>query len=896
MFINIDYNKRPQEAKLHLAKPNKEIIRHLDEKFRDSMALKLGNINELSFSLPYQVTDEDSGKPLENPSIELVKEKMLIRVQFGTYLEWFVIDSIEEDGDDSDIFNVSAFSLGYELRGKRVSGFETESMNATEISERLLQDTVWKIREIHPQFDEMFRSFESGTDSNSLEGLIEWSKTFGGLLVWHSEEREISLLRMEDNGKYKGLSIDYGKYLRSIKRTRTAEDMPTRLYIYGNEDLGIASVNPTGMPYVENFSHYMFPFKRDANKKVLSKSFFMSDALCHALLDHEILIQNNSPAIKEVSGDIAEKIVALTMEQATLSELELELDRILALLDTAQATEDSALITQRKQERDTAEMEISVQETVVKTLELDLTDLEKQLETLQKDISNQANFTDELLYELNLYTHSATWRDDKYINVDELFADGLKHFEEIRQPKVVIEVTMDNLMNIIEEQYYWDKLVLGDLIKVRYPQMNIEYTAKIIEINYDLEAGEANLVIANTQDLLNDTEKFTQLLYGSQSASTLIQNNKYKWDKVNAIEKEVSALLTDIWNANKQKIIAGVNNSIEIGNRGIITTSTDKPDEIVIIQSGIIALSKDKGETWKTAMTPDGIVAERLVGQIIAGEELLITNSRNSFTLDKNGAIFDVNSFVVRSGSGGTGNLVDRWQEGTDFIDAYRDDNLLTAYEKKMLKIEWDEILSKYIANSNKIKGYFENDGLNLNFVNIYHSRYEELYDYLYVTPHGDMAILQDENLAFTTRIDNEEFNIKFRNYQQALINLEEQLDLKAIQMSEKAIEDAKKAQDNIDEVMNDIVWKIELHSSNGLTFKNNIINTILTARVYRGAEDITNTLMKTSFIWNKVDKNGVEDTDWNNLKIGVGNIIQITEMDIRERATFSCDIDISNE
>lgn len=893
MFIDVDYNKKPKKAKLHLAKPNKQIISHIPEKFQDSLALKLGNINELSFSLSHFIEDEETGQMVKNPHVDKVREKMLIKVTLSTYLEWFVIDSIEESGDDADIFNVTAFSLGFELKGKRFSDFETDNMNASELGAKILEETVWNIREVDPMFDGMFRSFESGEDGNSLESLIQWAETFGGLLIWHSDTREVSLLNMQDYGEFKGLIIDYGKYLRSIKRSRTTDNMPTRLYIYGSEDLTIHSVNPTGMGYIENFTHYMHPFARDANKNVIKQSHFMSDELCHAILDHQILVENNSPFILELSGELATKLASISGEQIKLDELKLELETILELLDMAQATSDDALISQRKSERDAKQVIIDAQDIIVKTIQLDIDDLNAQMNTLQDELSNQANFTPALRDELSLYVHQATWRDDRYIDAKELYEDGLKQFEEIRKPKVVIEVTMDNLMNIVEEQYYWDKLVLGDLIKVRYPQMDIEYMAKIIEINFDLEAGEANLVIANTMDLLSDTEKFTQLLYNSQSASTLISNNKYKWDKVNAVEKEISELMSSTWNANKNKIIAGVNNSIEIGNRGMIVTNPVYPNEILIVQSGIIALSKDNGENWQSAMTPDGIIAERLIGQIIAGQELLITNSAGSFTLDANGAVFDVNSFIIRSSSG-TGNLVDRWQEGTDFVDAYRDDNLITAYEKKMLKIKWEEIASRYTANATKIINYYEDDGASKQFVTNFHTRYDELYAYLFTTLHGDKALLAESNMAFTTRIIGDEFNAVFRNYDATIVELEKQLDIEASELTKKAIEDSRKAQQNIEEIMDDVVYKIEIRSSGGWIFRNGQINTVLSAKIYRGMDDITDTVPVSGFIWTKTDKDGNVDAAWNALHVNVGKAVTITRDHVDQKANIQCDIDIA--
>jgi phage minor structural protein len=802
LFIDVNYSKRPQKAKLHLAKPNKQIVTHIHEKFADNLALKLGNINELTFSIPHMIEDENANELIPNPHVESVKEKMLIRVKMGVYKEWFIIDSIEEDADDTDVFNVSAFSLGYELKGKRVSGFETESMNATEMANALLQGSVWKINEIDAMFDGMYRSFESGDDSNILDCIFQWAETFGGLLVWNTETKTISLKNMKEDGKFRGLTVDYGRFLKTVKRSRTTDEMVTRLYVYGSENLTIHSVNPTGQGYIEDFSFFMYPFERDVNKSVIQSSHFMSDALCHAILDHQALIQQNSPEIKNIGDSIGEKRASLIIEQSALDTLNLELENILQLLDVAQATEDTVLISQRKLERDNKQSEIAQKELVVSQLKSDIAVLESQLQTLQDEISNQANFTPTLLDELNPYIIEATWREDRHINVNELYDEALVKFQELREPKVVIEISMDNLMNIVEEQYYWDKLVLGDLIKVKYPQMNIEYMAKIIEINYDLENGEASLVIANTNDLLSETDKLVQLLYSSQSASALVQNNKYKWNKINAVSEHVSSILTNEWDANKNKIIAGVNNTIEVGNRGIIISNPDLPNEIVIMQAGIIALSKDGGETWKTAIKPDGIVAERLIGQIIAGQELLITNSSGSFTMDNNGAIFDVDSFIIRSGTGV--NLVDKWQDSTSFVDEYRDDNLITAYEKKMLNIKWEEIARRYTANNSKLTNYYTDAGASLLFVTDYHARYDELYNYLFVTIHGEAPLLEPTNMTNTTRIVGSEFNTVFRNYDSARVELEKQLEIRAKALADQAIADVQEISETMDNMADD--------------------------------------------------------------------------------------------
>lgn len=896
-----------------MAKPNMAVISHIHEKFGESLSLKLGSINELSFSIPHFIEDEKTGKIIRNQHADDINEKMLIQVKMGAYKEFFVVDSIEEDGDDVDIFNVTAFSLGYELKGKRITNLVEESINPRALLEKILEvaNGTWTIGEMDTIFDtpkledNMFRSFDSGDDSNALECINQFAETFGGLVVWDTINRKVSFKDVSKNGKFRGMTVKDGHLLGSINRNRTTDELVTRLHIYGSEDLTIHSVNPTGQGYLEDFSYFMKPFSRDANKNVIQSSRYMSDALCHAILDHKLILENNAPMIKTLSAEKATLTTKLILEQSNLDTLESELDTILKLLDTAKAvlaklesevpipdvTAEKALVTQRESERRAKQTAISTKTTEINGIESQIDNIQTQLDVLQDDIANQSNFTPELLKELNLFVIDGVWKDDNYINADELYSDGVIKFAEIREPKVVIEVSIDNLLGVLEEQYYWDKLVLGDLIKIKYPKMDIEYMAKIIEINYDLEAGEASLVIANHKDLLNDNEKLIQLMNSNSSATNLIQNNKYKWDKINAVSQTVSTILSSEWDANKNKIIAGVNNSVEIGNRGVIIKNPDFPNEVIIIQSGIVALSQDGGETWKTAIKPDGIVAERLIGQIIAGNELLITNSSGSFTMDDNGAVFDVDAFTIRSGSGG--NLVDRWQDNADFVDEYKDDNLITAYEKKMLKIKWEEIAKRYTANATKLQAYFADAGVSLEYVNVYHTKYDDLYKYLFVTPIGDKPLLADNNLANTTRILSSEFDGKFRAYDTALVELEKQLAIRAKELSDQAIEDAKDANDLVNEVMNDVVYKIELHSSNGWVFRNGQINTTVTAKVYRGKDDITSTIPISGFIWKKFNKDGVLDTSWNNLHLNVGKQITITKNDVYQKATFQCEINI---
>lgn len=82
--------------------------------------------------------------------------------------------------------------------------------------------------------------------------------------------------------------------------------------------------------------------------------------------------------------------------------------------------------------------------------------------------------------------------------------------------------------------------------------------------------------------------------------------------------------------------------------------------------------------------------------------------------------------------------------------------------------------------------------------------------------------------------------------------------------------------------------YKLEIFSTNGLTFKNGIISTNLIARVYKGSEDVTNKIPLSRFRWTMTTANGLVTDDW---RVGVSSV-EIDQSLILNRATFSCSID----
>lgn len=82
------------------------------------------------------------------------------------------------------------------------------------------------------------------------------------------------------------------------------------------------------------------------------------------------------------------------------------------------------------------------------------------------------------------------------------------------------------------------------------------------------------------------------------------------------------------------------------------------------------------------------------------------------------------------------------------------------------------------------------------------------------------------------------------------------------------------------------------IKTSNGNIFKNNLINTILTATLWRGGEEIDTDGSQFSYIWTKTDADGNADTLWNQAHTYSSKSITITQQDIFRRAQFECSIE----
>lgn len=615
----IDLKKKLIKPKLYLCRPNKEPIASLVEAYQINYNQKLGALNELNFNLPLYI--DKHHQLIKNPHVDIIKGRYLIKLVLGYYEEYFIITKNNKISDNDDKLEVNALSLGFELNDKIIREYIGESKNATQFLEDVLIETAWSVGYVDSEFDLKYRTIE--VSSNTVLAVIfDIAKTFNALVVWDTINRTINFYKPNAVGLDRGFKIKYGKYLESLNQEENSEEIITRLKLYGKDNISIHEVNITGTSYIEDFSYFMYPFKRDTNRNVISHSDYMSDELCHAILDYNEKIESYKGTFQSLLQQRRAKEEILTIKQNELFELNIIMKQILDERDIANTLGQDT--TQIIIDMNNQQALIDAKENEILQVEAEIQDIDNQINILKEDLKIENNFTPELIAERSQFVIEKEWQDGNITDPEDLLNEGIKIFNELKQQKITLNVDIVNFLSMVTEQRNWDKLNLGDIVHIEHERLGVSYTAKITEVDYNFEDNSINIIISNVKDLYTNKDKFLEMLYTSYGTSTQVSIDSWKWDLSLENNGKINEIINNIWDANKQAVEAGKNQVISLSDRGLIIRSLDDPNTYLVGLNGMIAITNDGGNTWKHAITGTGIVGERIYGKIIMGVNLAI--------------------------------------------------------------------------------------------------------------------------------------------------------------------------------------------------------------------------------------------------------------------------------
>lgn len=715
MLGDIDRYKKPIEPQIFLAKPNREIIGKLSESYNIKQDIRLISISEITFNLPYEI--EENHQLVKNRNIEKLKENYLLKIVSGNKVEWSIIKKLNDGMENIDYKSVTAHSLAYQLRDKILKSYSVDSYYASQVLNDVLSETLWSVGVIDSAFDLTHRAFDFPNNS-VLEAVFKIAETFNAIIDWDTENRKVNLIRPELHGLNKGLKFSYTHYLKTLGRESNADEMITRLNPSGKDGLGIQRVNPSGQEYIQDFSYFIFPFERDTSNNVLQSSYYMTDSLCHAILDYDKLLESkkgefdsllsNKEVLKSSLSDKNTEMFTLKNEEAQITEnmiaqqfnedmwfnkfnyngttvtdttaldsfkshavmckvastpnVIIKLDGIqknvvanqwvllgkitssgsttvevsgtasnvevftqIAYITTIEynnTLNDNEIIN--KYSLDHKIMQINAKQLEIDQILSDISLIDVDIDAIRILLSIESNFTTTEINELTEYIIVRDYNNENHINDQELYDDSLDKFKELQKPQMSITLDIVNFLEIVEEQSNWDKLVLGDKVIIEYEKINTKVSAKIIEISYDYEESNINLTIANTKDIRDEDKKLDDHLTKAINTSTTVSMEKNRWGKAVTDTSAMSTLFENIWNNTTNEINIASNETVVIDRKGLTIYDPDDPLRFLRATHGALALTRSGGLRYETAITADGIIAERLFGKIILTQRVVI--------------------------------------------------------------------------------------------------------------------------------------------------------------------------------------------------------------------------------------------------------------------------------
>jgi len=292
-------------------------------------------------------------------------------------------------------------------------------------------------------------------------------------------------------------------------------------------------------------------------------------------------------------------------------------------------------------------------------LENQIADIDSQMLVISNDLAMENNFTEELLIELKYYMKKKVIRNDNISNPHILLEYAKNQFKKYYSLPIEIQMNIINMFQCLDIGCQLDvnKFKSSEIIRVIYKPLNIDSKCIITEFTYqysDSNDSTIDVVLSNLTDITSDADKFARLLNNSISTSVELATSKSDWNKINSTNNQVASIIETLQGKYTGELNLASNEYCSLDRRGLTATDPNDPKRILRLTHGILGLSKSGGDTFETCISADGIVAERLTGEMIIGENLTIDASNAEgvqyFTVNQNGFnIFNMILSLLRS-------------------------------------------------------------------------------------------------------------------------------------------------------------------------------------------------------------------------------------------------------
>lgn len=668
MNQNFDYYNNFESPTLILCNPDKTEICALGSAFERKLTLKYNALSELSFKIPYK----KDGVVTDNFN-KVAYRRLIYIIDIG----YFMITNVQDQDDGiSLIREVDCRSLENELTFKKVTLFKGPFKfydyitPANTFLQRMIDYAPgWTVGNVDTDLLILTRNFD--VSDNSVYSLLtsEASQAYQCIFTFDTINRKINATTIPHATSNTDIYLSFNNLIKDIDLEEQSDELITAMNVYGSGDLSISTVNPLGTDTIYDFSYF-------------KKSEWMSSSLITAVTNWEakILIKqpiyaNTLTSLKNVSGSL----VTATSELATLKanlarDVGIQAARIQQGLDlsaiNALIANDQSAINSKNSTITSYNNQIKSYQTSLKTINSELA------------ITSGSNFTTAQQLELNTYIIGNTYTNKNFVqttvmnNVEvQNMAQGLydqakEVLAKVAVPRYSFKLNSANFVFLKEYARFITQLNMGSVVTIELGNGSFAYPALLeLSLNYD-DPTDFEMVFSNRLRLDGSAFRFADLFSEQRDSSTSTVFNSENWSNwTNNYQDTVSLFISSALNAAVNNVVSGSNQQIIIDSNGLrgrtyisgspSSGSVTYGNEQVWLVNNMLAFTADNWQHAKLAVgkisgsayglsgSAFGVVGDYIVGRILAGNQLSITNQGSNFTLDANGCVLNNASLTV---------------------------------------------------------------------------------------------------------------------------------------------------------------------------------------------------------------------------------------------------------
>lgn len=140
-------------------------------------------------------------------------------------------------------------------------------------------------------------------------------------------------------------------------------------------------------------------------------------------------------------------------------------------------------------------------------------DIQDKISLLKGKLTLESHLNDELKEELAEFINEQEWANDNLYDETDLYEAGLEEMKKRNTPPINITMSIVNFFGILSEHQNWDRLSIGDIVRVQHDRLGIDVKTKVIEMTFDFEANKINLTVSNSKRVETVKEKMVKLVY-----------------------------------------------------------------------------------------------------------------------------------------------------------------------------------------------------------------------------------------------------------------------------------------------------------------------------------------------------------------------------------------------